>query len=242
MAASMAPPTTPVILLTTTPAAPLIPLAMPCTICEPMEATRPGMEDRALMMELPILEAAEITKPTAPRMAEPRLLIPLRPMLARVDGRFWIAPRIADTMLAPHELTKPAMPVMPLPRNVMAFLPRLGQSGADHAETKAEKMAGMLAMSVGIACTMPSASVTIAWMPAPSSIGALSLIALARFCTMTGACSMSVGRLSAIPCAKPTIRFAAPSARTPAFSAMDSERPVRICRPLSVMDGRFSDR
>ena len=175
-------------------------------------------------------------------MAEPRLLIPLRPMLARVDGRFWIAPRIADTILVPHELTKPTMPVMPLPRNVMAFLPRLSQSSADQAETKAEKMAGMLAMSVGIACTMPSASVTIAWMPAPSSIGALSLIALARFCTMTGACSMSVGRLSAIPCAKPTMRFAAPSARTPAFSAMDSERPVRICRPLSVMEGRFSDR
>ena len=84
----MAPPTTPVILLTTTPAAPLIPFAMPCTICDPMEATRPGMEDRAPMMELPMLEAAEVTKPTAPRMAEPRLLIPLRPMLARVDGRF----------------------------------------------------------------------------------------------------------------------------------------------------------
>lgn len=114
------------------------------------------------MMELPILEAAEVTKPTAPRMAEPRLLIPLRPMLARVDGRFWIAPRIADTMLVPHVLTKPAMPATPLPRNVMAFLPRLSQSSADQAETKAEKMAGMLAMSVGIACTMPSASVTIA--------------------------------------------------------------------------------
>ena len=94
------------------------------------------------MIALPMLAAAEVTKPTAPRMAEPRLLIPLRPMLARVDGRFWIAPRMADTMLAPHELTKPAMPVMPLPRNVMAFLPRLSQSSATKPRRRPRRWPG----------------------------------------------------------------------------------------------------
>lgn len=97
-------------------------------------------------------------------------------------------------------------------------------------------------MSVGIACTMPSASVTIAWMPAPSSVGALSLIALARFCTMTGACSMIVGRLSAMPCAKPTMRFAAPSCRNAHVLGYGLGEAGEDLQAALHDGGRFSDR
>ena len=81
----------------------------------------------------------------------------------------------------------------------ISCFPRFSHWNAMNAATIASMIFGILATSVGIACTRPTASLVMRYSAVSTSLGALSLITFAILMTICGTVSISCGRAAISP-------------------------------------------